>query len=247
MTQALQKRERQKKALQTVTANLRQESPLQKRERQSKVLQTVKAKLAQETPLLTHERLLKALHTTRAKRGHELPAAKKTRISAVRVHMQKLRQKCKSSDPEEIIKSFENDVKDGPNYVCSACHRMMYRATVFELNEAKYTKGPSEMIDKVLFYRLKSQYEREWICKTCHLSLKRGKVPAQSWANNLFLAPQPKELRDLNALEVQFVRLLGQRIPFMKMIGLPRGRQHVIHGPAVNVLSNVHQASPALL
>jgi hypothetical protein len=63
--------------------------------------------------------------------------------------MQKLRQKRKSSDPEEIIKSFENNVKDGPNYVCSACHRIMYRAKVVELNEAKYTKGPSEMIDKV--------------------------------------------------------------------------------------------------
>jgi hypothetical protein len=63
-------------------------------------------------------------------------------------------------------------------------------------------------------------------------------MPAQSKANNLymFLAPQPKEPRNLNALEL---RLLSQRIPFMKMIGLPRGRQNAIHGPAGNVPSNV--------
>jgi hypothetical protein len=68
-------------------------------------------------------------------------------------------------------------------------------------------------------------------------------MPAQSKANNLFFAPQPKELRNLNALEV---RLLSLRIPFMKMIGLPRGRQHAIHGPVVNVPSNNHQACSAL-
>ena len=54
-------------------------------------------------------------------------------------------------------------------------------------------------------------------------------MPAQTKVNNLALCEQPSDLSHLNSLEL---RLICQRIPFMKMVGLPRGKQH---GPAVNV------------
>ena len=41
---------------------------------------------------------------------------------------------------------------------------------------------------------------------------------------------------DLNSLEL---RLISMRIPFMKMIALPRGQQRSIHGPAVNIPANL--------
>jgi len=63
-----------------------------------------------------------------------------------------------------------------------------------------------------------------------------GKVPAQSKANKLDLPIIPSSLQDLNVLEI---RLLGLRIPFMKMIALPSGKQRCIHGPAINVPSKV--------
>lgn len=71
-----------------------------------------------------------------------------------------------------------------------------------------------------------------WICKTCDYALRRGRMPAQSKANNLNLEDIPTELSDLNALEE---RLISLRIPFMKMVALPCGKQRAIHGPAVNV------------
>ena len=71
-----------------------------------------------------------------------------------------------------------------------------------------------------------------WICKTCHCALKRGRLPAQAKANNLELEDIPAELSDLNVLEK---RLISLRIPFMKMVALPRGKQQAIHGAAVNV------------
>ena len=46
----------------------------------------------------------------------------------------------------------------------------------------------------------------------------------------------PPELSDLNALEL---RLISLRVPFMKMVALPSGKQQSIHGPAVNVPSKV--------
>jgi len=63
-----------------------------------------------------------------------------------------------------------------------------------------------------------------------------GKVPAQSKANKLDLPIIPSSLQDLNVLEIC---LLGLRIPFMKMIALPSGKQRCIHGPAINVPSKV--------
>ena len=61
-------------------------------------------------------------------------------------------------------------------------------------------------------------------------------MPKQAVCNNLALVEQPQELKYLNSLEI---RLISQRIPFMKMVGLPRGKQHGIHGPAVNVPSKL--------
>ena len=57
-------------------------------------------------------------------------------------------------------------------------------------------------------------------------------MPQQSKCNGLALTDVPNELADLNPLEI---RLISRRIPFMKLIALPRGKQQGIHGPAVNV------------
>ena len=76
-----------------------------------------------------------------------------------------------------------------------------------------------------------------WICKTCDCTLKQGRMPAQAKANNLTLDAVPPELSDLNLLEI---RLISLRIPFMKMVALPCGKQRAIHGPAVNVPTDLH-------
>ena len=61
-------------------------------------------------------------------------------------------------------------------------------------------------------------------------------MPLQAKANGLKLPEIPPELADLNALEL---RLICLRLPFMKMVALPTGKQRSIHGPAVNVPSKV--------
>ena len=70
---------------------------------------------------------------------------------------------------------------------------------------------------------------------TCDRTLKRGDS-LQAKANGLQLSEIPPELSDLNALEI---RLICLRVPFMKMVALPSGKQRSIHGPAVNVPSKV--------
>ena len=61
-------------------------------------------------------------------------------------------------------------------------------------------------------------------------------MPLQAKANGLQLSEIPPELSGLNALEL---RLISLRVPFMKMVALPSGKQRLIHGPAVNVPSKI--------
>ena len=66
--------------------------------------------------------------------------------------------------------------------------------------------------------------------------LKKGNMPLQAKANGLQLCPVPNQLSGFNLLEL---RLISLRVPFMKMVALPSGKQRCIHGPAVNVPSKV--------
>ena len=69
-----------------------------------------------------------------------------------------------------------------------------------------------------------------YVCKPCDGSISRGVLPVQAKANGM---DEPDELKCLNALEQRL------RVPFMKMVALPTGKQKCIHGPAVNVPSKV--------
>ncbi len=59
---------------------------------------------------------------------------------------------------------------------------------------------------------------------------------------------EPDELKCLNALQLNALqqRLISLRVPFMKMVALPTGKQKCIHGPAVNVPSKVVRVHPRL-
>ncbi len=147
-----------------------------------------------------------------------------------------------------VIQSFVAKTKQGSDYVCKSCHRLMYKQSVACFYVHKYAKASPELLSDVFnskfFY---SSYDgKEWICNTCHVALSRGKMPTQAIANGLKLPSIPPELSCLNSLEV---RLISLRLPFMKMVALPSGKQRCIHGPAVNVpskLDNVCTVLPRL-
>ena len=115
---------------------------------------------------------------------------------------------------------------------------MMYRKSVVQCNKGKYAKASPDLLQNVFSANLNriSSDGKEWICKTCDRSLTRGSMPLQAKANGLQLCEVPPELSGLNALEL---RLISLRVPFMKMVALPSGKQRSIHGPAVNVPSKV--------
>ena len=65
-------------------------------------------------------------------------------------------------------------------------------------------------------------------------------MPLQAKGNDLHLCEVPPELSGMNTLEL---RLTSQRVPFMKMVALPSGKQCSIHRPAVYVPSKVDTES----
>ena len=143
-------------------------------------------------------------------------------------------------DLEAAAARFTRTVKEGPHYVCTCCHRLMYRRTVAEFKAIKYLGKLTDGIYNAVFaphLLYVSVQDCLWICKTCDCTLKQGRMPAQAKANNLTLDDVPPELSDLNLMEI---RLISLRIPFMKMVALPCGKQRAIHGPAVNVSTDLH-------
>ena len=150
-----------------------------------------------------------------------------------RTRMEKKRKESQSKEKtiDDCAASFRAKIAEGPIYVCTSCHRLLYRSAVLEMKVVKYavkegTKNILQSVDKV------QTNGKSWVCRTCDRALKKGDLPVQSWDNGLGLARIPPELQDLRPLEL---RLISQRLPFMKMIGLPRGGQKAIHGSAVNV------------
>ena len=42
---------------------------------------------------------------------------------------------------EDAIAAFHSEIKLGPDFVCTCCHRMMYRKSVVPCNKVKYRKS----------------------------------------------------------------------------------------------------------
>ena len=137
------------------------------------------------------------------------------------------------NDISEVTNLFLENIKVGPDFVCCCCHRIMYRQNVQQYYNGKYPKLSKEQFRTVLEpYIYTSIDGNTWICVTCNRSLSRGKMPRQAKANDLGLDQVPDTLAELNDIEI---RLLSRRIPFMKIVALPCGKQKAIHGPAVNI------------
>ena len=132
------------------------------------------------------------------------------------------------------MSNFRKECKKQPVYICTSCHRLLWRKGVQKFSVDKYNTIRREIIQLVLHekYRISSIDGSIYICHTCHAVLKLGKIPAQSKANRMALHEIPDELKDLNNLELH---IICKWILFMKLVKLPRGKQKGIKGAAVNV------------
>ena len=146
---------------------------------------------------------------------------------------------------EDAMNNFKSETKKQPVYICTSCHRLLWRKGVEQLKIQKYNNINAEVRDLVLadHYRILSPDGSTYICLNCHRTLLSGKVPAQSKANCMSLEQIPDEMKDMNTLELHTI---CKRILFMKLVKLPRGKQKGIKGAAVNVPADLGPACTLL-
>ena len=153
------------------------------------------------------------------------------------------KQKMKNFD--YVLTSFREIIAHGPEYVCCVCLKLLFEKQVKKCIKAQY-QNQSCIIEKYVHIcssecktecqLAKSPLRCLWICFTCHRKLVKGEIPAEASVNNLELDDIPEEFESLNNLEQHLTAI---NIPFMKIVNLPKGGQHGIHGPVVSVPSNM--------
>ena len=76
---------------------------------------------------------------------------------------------------EKCIRNFHSMVKQGPEFVCTHCHRLMYKQTVIPCTRSKYTKAGNELLMQVFsaIHNYISSDGKQWICKICDAALKQ--------------------------------------------------------------------------
>ncbi|XP_062581675.1 uncharacterized protein LOC134243443 [Saccostrea cucullata] len=160
--------------------------------------------------------------------------------------------KVKLEDEEEVVKLFKESVRDGPDYICCCCNRLLFEHQVQRCTLEMYEKrhGAYQIAqnciqkkyshDCTLFCPVHCPKSSLWICFTCHRKILNGKIPAEAAVNKMSLEEIPCELSSLNSLEQHLIAL---HIPFMKVMALPQGGQRNVHGPVVCVPSNMEKAT----
>ncbi|XP_071176421.1 uncharacterized protein [Mytilus edulis] len=159
----------------------------------------------------------------------------------------------RSNTGNNLAAWFRQQVRDGPIYICSVCIKLKFRKQVVQLDTGKYLKKGNQsaaVANRCITFEFKTPCTADcpikcetinhklWICYTCHRHLIKSEVPADARANGLELTPIPEELKYLNSLEKQ---LISQRIPFMKLVQLPKGNQRGIIGPCVSIPTDIQK------
>ena len=256
--------ERKSNNMNAVATSRANATPEQSFERKSKNMNAMATSRANETPEESLKRRKQSISSMIKLREHQLPEVSarqnlnaKFRMKLLRLNdsvessnkratqsrlcMQRNRHKLLSID--EAMLAFHAKIKEGPDYVCTVCHRMMYRVGVVMYSRDNYCKSDPSILELVYSFEYVCADGRQWTCRTCNVHLKRGSLPVQAKANGLTLPNVPNELCDLKPLEL---RLVCMRVPFMKLVALPTGKQRCIHGPAVNVPSKLDSLSNLL-
>ena len=158
-----------------------------------------------------------------------------------------------SKGKDKAAQKFLAAIDKKPEYVCTCCHRWLFRKSVSVFKEKQFNFDNyvvANALSEKYRYKMKQPTDAsnvlqlstevsEYICATCKQCLcsKKPKLPAQAVANGLELSDIPEELANLNDLER---RLISLRIPFMKILSMFRyGSHYKVDGPPVNVPATI--------
>ena len=135
---------------------------------------------------------------------------------------------------DNLISNFHTIVSKGPLYICTCCDQLWYKHSV---SVADNFRSNNPNVSEFLLNKT-SVNNKEWLCNTCKMHLKKNKVPPFAAVNGMQFKTKPPFL-DLNELEW---RLLAPRLAFVKLMQAPRGNQLKINGNIVTVPADMSVA-----
>ena len=109
---------------------------------------------------------------------------------------------------------FKGAIQECPTYICDICQKFEFQRNVIKLKETKYQAD---------IYNECTTGKSDWICKSCHDSISKNKIPMQAQVNNLELCPTFSKLDRLCPIELM---LISQIIPFMFIVVKTKRAQH---------------------
>ena len=123
----------------TKRASETSEQTLQRQQQSRKHMASLRASETSEQTLQRQQQSRKHMASLRASETSEQTLHRKEQD---RKHKATTRAAKKASDVsvQQAIVSFHSDIKNGPDFVCTCCHRLMYSKSVVSCNPAKYTK-----------------------------------------------------------------------------------------------------------
>ena len=113
------------------------------------------------------------------------------------------------------VSKFLSHIQQGPFYIRKCCNRMLYKKTVRKFDTDMYGI-------RTIFTTVPTFDGGEYICNTCHLKLKKGKIPCQAVFNRMEVDEISLELDRLRKLESV---LIAQRLAFQKIVVMPKGQE----------------------
>ena len=116
-------------------------------------------------------------------------------------------------------------VKQGPYYTCTICHRSLYQLSVRLCKHERYS-----ILTPELYHPVKSFDEKLYICETCHKHLNKNEIPCQVVCNKLAVDPIPNELKDFKKIEKLLIpkRILFKKIAIMEKVNFLKLREAFI-------------------
>ncbi|XP_078596399.1 uncharacterized protein LOC144873191 isoform X1 [Branchiostoma floridae x Branchiostoma japonicum] len=204
---------------------------------------------AQQKREREQERALERYHT-----DDDYAQQKKRNVQINREKKQNL------ADVNKDIEQFQMECKEGPEYVCTVCHRLLFHNQVVichrDGEKSRYVQAVKHCLTGTYVHQCnedcsphacpiaKSSRGTEWICHCCHRHMIDKKtIPYEAQSNKMKVPEIPPELKSLNTLESQ---LIAKRIPFMKVAALPKGGQKGVVGPVVCVPADVSETHAIL-